>query len=74
MTKLEQQRIEALTKDLKAKYGPVMRSRHIADFMHLRSKGSASNWIHAHGLSGRQAAHGAYYTDDVARAFVLGVI
>lgn len=72
MTKLEQQRIAALTKILTKTYGPVMRSAHIREFLHMKTYASTSNWIAYHGLACKRVEWGKYYTDDVARAFVLG--
>ena len=72
MTKTEQEHIDALTTDLKAQYGPVMRRENIKDFLHYNHPASVTNWVHRHGLTGKQPRFGYYYTADVARAFVLG--
>ena len=74
MTKTEQEHIDALTKDLKAQYGPVMKREHIKDFLHYNHLASVTNWVCVNGLNGKQARHGYYYTADVARAFVLGCV
>ena len=72
MTKTEKEHIDALTKDLKAQYGPVMRRQDIKDFLHYNHPASVNNWVHRHGLCGKQPRFGYFYTADIARAFVLG--
>lgn len=72
MTKTEKEHIDALTKELKAQYGPVMKRQDIKDFLRFSHIASVTNWVCANGLTGRQVRRGYYYTADVARAFILG--
>ena len=74
MTKTEQEHIDALTTDLKAQYGPVMKREDIKDFLRFNHIASVTNWVCANGLTGKQPRRGYYCTADVARAFVLGCV
>ncbi len=74
MTKTEQEHIDALTTELKAQYGPVMKREDIKSFLRFGHIASVTNWVCANGLTGKQPRRGYYRTADVARAFILGCV